>query len=297
MTLPLINSDELAAIHQKVLERKTRQAIATTFAPGLHTSRQRGQGVELVDTRPYHDGDDIRHMDWRATARSGKATMKVFREERQRNLYLVIDKTSTMQFGTRTTFKANAAARAAAILALSTVTQHEPTAGLIIGEQSRSFPPTRSTNKVINLINAIAAPIETKTTPLWHNADINTLLTQARQETQLGSTLILISDFIGFDKKHQPLISQLAHQRQLIAIHVTDPAEQSIPDIGEVSFYSPITLKQHRVNTSDPNVREAFEKSMQQRHTALRRFFASCNAPTYPLNTQQDVFSQLEGVW
>ncbi len=297
MNAPLINHQELTVLHQKVLARKTRQAIATTFAPGQHVSYQRGQGVELNDTRPYHHGDDIRHMDWRATARSGKATMKVFRDERQRELYLIVDKTDTMNFGTRTTLKANIAAHAAAILTLSAISQHEPAAGLIVGKKSAYYPPSRSLDKAFELIQAIISPLEEKSRSFWLTEDIEKLLMRAKQQTRPGTTLVLISDFIGFSKPHQTLITQLAHQRQLLAIQVSDPAETSIPDVGTVPLYSPITHKQHLVNTSDPNVRLAFEQAMQQRHTFLRHCLAACNAPLYSLNTQHDVFSQLESIW
>ncbi len=297
MNAPLISHHELSIIHQKVLARKTRQAIATTFAPGQHVSYQRGQGVELNDTRPYHHGDDIRHMDWRATARSGKATMKVFRDERQRDLYLIVDKTTTMNFGTRTTLKANIAARAAAILTLSAVTQHEPAAGLIISKKATYCPPGRSLDKAFELIQAIASPLEEESPSLWLIENIGKLLTQVRRQTRPGATLVLISDFIGFGQQHQALIAQLAHQRQLLAIQVSDPAEASIPNIGTVPLYSPITHKQHLVDTSDPEVRLAFERAMQQRYKFLRHCLASCDAPLYSLNTQHDVFSQLEPIW
>ena len=297
MKTPLLSHNELTSIHQRVLASKTRQAVATTFAAGQHLSQHRGQGVELEDSRPYHQGDDIRHMNWRATARNGKATMKVFREERQRNLYLIVDKTQTMAFGTRTTLKANAAATAAAIFAFSSIAHHESVAGIVIDEQAKHYAPTRSMEQAFELIHAIAAPMQTPCNAFWYRPETEPLLANLEQQTRQGSTIILISDFIGLNTKHQRLIRQLAQKRQLFAIHVSDPAEESMSNLGKLRLYSPLTQQYHIVDTHDANVREKFSEQMKHTKRTLHTFFSRCNTPLHPLSTQYDVFSQLEHSW
>ena len=294
---PLISSQELTLLHQRVLSLKTRQAVASTFAPGQHLSHYRGEGVELDDTRPYHHGDDIRHMDWRATARSGKATMKVFREEKQRSLYLIVDKSATMSFGTRTTLKANIAAQAAAILIFSALTQHETTAGVVVENHAKHFEPTRELNHSFEFINAIASPLSSSKLSLWHHIETDTLFNRIKNHTQRGYTLVIISDFIGFNSKHMALLGQLAQHRQIIGIQVSDPAEESLPNIGKTQLYSPITQQQLTIDTSNPETRQAYEEHFRRHRKSVNSFFASCDAPLHSINTTHDVFSRLEAIW
>ena len=297
MNAPLLNSTELASIHQQVLAGKTRQTVATTYAPGQHLSHYRGQGVELEDNRPYHQGDDIRHMNWRATARSGKPTMKVFREERQRSLYLVIDKTQTMAFGTRNTLKANVAATAAAIFAFSAIAHHETIAGVVLNKKAKHYTPTRSLEQAFDFIHDIAGPLQTNNDPFWYRSDTGQLLAHLEQRTRQGCTIIFISDFIGLNEKHQQLIGKLAEKRQLIAIHVSDPAEESISNIGNIRLYSPITQQYHLIDTGNAEIRHNFNLQMQKRKQALTRFFNNYNMPIQQVSTQYDVFTQLEHHW
>ena len=295
MDTPLISHNELAAIQQRVLANKTRQVAATTFAVGQHASHFRGQGVELEDNRPYHNGDDVRHMNWRATARHGRPVMKVFREERQRSLYLFVDKTQTMAFGTRNTLKANVAATSAAILAFSALNQHESVAGAVIDKQEHHFAATRSIDQTFDLIHRIAAPLHT-CTPLWQRPQSNTLLSKLEQHTRQGSTIVLISDFIGLSDQHKTRLSQLAEKRRLLALHISDPAEESIADIGKIRLYSPLTQQHHFLDTSDDTQRQQLNAQLQRQRHELRNFFVRCNTPFQHLSTQHNVFDQLEYV-
>lgn len=297
MSTPLIDSAALAAIQQRVLERKTRQHVANTFAAGQHRSPFRGQGVELEDTRPYHPGDDIRHMDWRATARSGKATMKVFREERQRQLFFIVDKTQSMGFGTRNTLKASVAATAACALIFSALSRHEPSAGLILAQHEDHYAPARSLDHAFALINAIIAPLAANAAPFWQRSDTDQLLHRVEKHTQRGYTVVLISDFLGFSSPHRTLLQQLAQQRQLIAIQISDPAEESLPRVGKVRLYSPLTRSEHTIDTEDAQLRTRFAQTIAQQKRDLRDFFSACNTPLHGISTQDDVLAQLESLW
>ena len=296
METPLISHHELAAIQQRVLANKTRQTAATTFAAGQHASHFRGQGVELEDNRPYHNGDDVRHMNWRATARHGRPIMKVFREERQRSLYLFVDKTQTMVFGTRNTLKANVAATAAAILAFSALSQHESVAGVVIDKQEHHFAATRSIDPAFALIHRIAAPLHASS-PLWQRPQNSALLSKLEQHTRQGSTIVLISDFIGLNNQHKTRLRQLAEKRRLLALHVSDPAEESIADLGKIRLYSPLTQQHHLLDTSNDAQRQQLNEQLQRQRRELRDFFIRCNTPFQHLSTQRDTFSQLENLW
>src|SRR3990172_1873062 len=156
---PLLSTAELERLQRQTLMHRGRRRTTAGAYAGPAPSIFRGRGMELEDVRAYQPGDDVRHMDWRATARTNRPITKVFRDERQQMIYLVIDRGPTMFFGTRGELKAASAARVAAVLAFSALAPQERVAGLIsdpAGEQA--FPKTRGLAGALKLLQAAAAP-------------------------------------------------------------------------------------------------------------------------------------------
>ncbi|MCC6303341.1 MAG: DUF58 domain-containing protein, partial [Gammaproteobacteria bacterium] len=155
---PLLDAEEFERLRQLALHYRSRSGRARQSpGPGRHHTATRGQGIELHDVRPYQPGDDVRHMDWRATARSGRPITKVFVEEHARRLFLFVDRRPGMMFGTRRELKAATAARAAALLAFSALAEREPVAGLVFGEEIGHHAPAYSPEGVLPLLRQAAA--------------------------------------------------------------------------------------------------------------------------------------------
>ena len=136
---PLLNDAELQRLRTLIMNQQSTHPMVNSLTTGPHRSYQHGQGMERLDVRAYQSGDDIRHMDWRATARSAKPITKVFVAERQKQALMVVDRRNSMYFGTRQEIKAVTAARVAAILCFSAMSDHTAMAGLVINSDDVQY--------------------------------------------------------------------------------------------------------------------------------------------------------------
>ncbi|MFQ5469918.1 MAG: DUF58 domain-containing protein [Gammaproteobacteria bacterium] len=290
---PLLNHRELEALHWHVLEREHHQqhAVAASYS-GPFRSNMRGHGMELHDSRPYQTGDDIRHIDWRATARSGKPTTKVFVEERCRNSFIVIDRQRSMQFGTRRELKVTTAARATAILIFSALAARESVAGIVIDEAIKFFPPALNLHNVFPLIQAVIKP------PAQHannqsKIDIEFLLESINHHISPGSSLFLLSDFCDYEKTHIGGLKELSRHHESMAIRIIDRAEEVLTNSGKIRIAVPGTQDSAVIDTSDPFIRKQYADNMADRHQALHNIFIRSDIKMETIYTDQDTFDQL----
>lgn len=291
--VPLLSLDELERLQRQILHRRrTPRRLAAGHWSGAARSLFRGRGMELDDSRAYQPGDDVRHMDWRATARSGRPMSKVFREERQRQLYLVVDRGPSMHFGTRVETKAAAAARCAAVLAFSALTQQEHVAGLIIdGAEQRAYSAARHLDGVLPLLRAAGAPAaDALQTPDWPAVYRHLQRTVSR-----GATVCLVSDLHDVDDNHRADLWHLASRCELMVLHVVDPAEIELPAAGRVRLTAG-DGRVHTIDSSDPELRARYAAAMAGRHAALRRLCHVVGAALQTVHTHRDTIEQLEGV-
>src|SRR5690554_726431 len=151
------------SLQQLLVQRQAAQIVS--YAPynrsiagisGLHLSKMRGRGIDFEEFRPYQQGDDIRTIDWRVTARIGKPFTKVFREERERPVIIAVDQTSSMYFGSQVAFKSVIAAQAAAIFCWMAIDNGDRVGGLVYGDTEQSLVrPKRSRRSALHLLNMI----------------------------------------------------------------------------------------------------------------------------------------------
>ncbi|VAW90484.1 hypothetical protein MNBD_GAMMA17-1489 [hydrothermal vent metagenome] len=288
----LLSTAELAQLQQSVLQRRQHQArpLDTPYA-GAFNSLHRGHGMELHDVRPYQVGDDIRHMDWRATARSGKATSKVFLAERQRSLFLVIDRRPSMQFGSRVELKATTAARCAAILAFAALAMRERVAGVVLGNEAQFFSSSQTLEGTLPLLQAAAAPLNntTQTRP----PALNALFEKISHTAERGSSLMLISDLHDIEESDQPALLDIASRFESIVLRITDPAEESLVACGKIRVISPLTGNSHIIDTNNAALREAYAETMQQRRHTLEQLCLRSQLPLHTLYNHRDTLQQL----
>ena len=288
---PLLSITELENLQRQTLQFQMRQRrlVASRYA-GPVVSVFRGRGMELEDLRVYQPGDDVRHMEWRATARSGRPITKVFREERQRLVYIVVDRGPTMAFGTRHEIKAATAARVAALLAFSTVARQERIAGLVLnsdGEQD--FPATRTLDGALNFLRVVIAPLTASTSQRFDLISLERL----EHGTERGSSIYLISDFQHLDERHQTVLRHLAEHRDISAVHIVDPAEEQLSAVGRTRFRAP-DGKLYVVDTDDPHLRDRYAAEMAKHHADLQRLLLSAGVNVIRIHTQEDVASRLD---
>lgn len=290
MTLdsPLLSTAELTALYEDIVARRARrEAAASAELAGPFASAQRGLGLELYESRPYRTGDEPRHIDWRATARSGRPMTKVFRAEKQRSIFLIVDRSPSMAFATRGELKAALAARVAAVLGFTAIAAREPVAGAVADEQLQLFPGTRRAESLLPLLQAAAAPLLPGNADALKLAQIQTWewLDKAAPP---HATVYLLSDLQFLTHPLQGALARLAARRDVWALQILDPSEATLPDAGVLRLRSPGGGMSVVVDTSNKRLREAYAQRMAQRHAEQSALLAASNIQLRQLRTNLD---------
>lgn len=294
---PLLTAAELTELHAQAVERSNALRIAAGLLHGgPQLSRRRGLGLELFESRPYCTGDDMRHLDWRATARHGKPISKVFRAEQQRNSVIVVDRAPSMAFGTRGQLKAAAAVAAAASLSFAAIADHETVAGITINDVCESFSPRRDLTGIFPFINSINAPLppqragNTPAHPLTQAAAYQLI----ERSAGAGSHVYLISDFYFFRRQQQTMLAQLAQRYAVTAFHILDPAEEQLSNVGLLRIFSASDGREHVIDTSNAELRRRYAEQQAERLHTIRGDLARCGCEVLRITTQHAIPMQLQ---
>jgi uncharacterized protein (DUF58 family) len=248
---------------------------------GGHFSRFRGRGMEFDESRVYQAGDDVRNMDWRVTARAGTPHVKLFREERERPVWLLVDLGPGMRFGTRVAFKSVVAARAAALLAWAAADRSDRVGGLVFDEARRfERHPAARTRGLLPLLNALAelsaagaarpSSVHRPPSQIRNLTSPRPLAEAARRLVRLvrpGSLIFALSDFAGIAPEDSAWLAQLADANEVVLIEVYDPIEPSAPPPGVY----PVTdgIRRGVIDTSAASRRRTWERRFSARAALL----------------------------
>lgn len=303
---PLLDDAGFEQLRLIALQYRARHRAAGRVA-GPHSSRQRGPGMDLHDSRPYQPGDDVRHMDWRATARSGKPVAKVFVAERRRDIRLFIDRRATMMFGTRRELKATTAARIAALLSFQSLAAQGTVGGLVFDGNSRCFPARGTLAGVLPLLRAAAAPppgdpLESGQAGSGSNSGSGpgAGIRRAPDIAAAGTTLYLISDFHDVIAGASTLAAYLPVSRlpgdgvEVIAIRIVDEAEQRMTAAGTLRLVPPGGRTPIPVDTDDAGLRRRYELHAAQRSAALAVECALHDVTLLTVTNCEDLHPQVE---
>jgi uncharacterized protein (DUF58 family) len=198
---------------------------------GLHQSKIRGRGMDFSEARNYQAGDEVRHMEWRMTARTGRPHVKVYHEERERPVLLVVDFNPSMFFGTRIAFKSVIAARLAAVLAWTVAQQGDRVGGLLYSPSShQEFTPRTRRAGILPFLAGLSHYSQTKSvTSDAGGQAFNQALTRMQRLLKPGSIVVVISDFYHWNAAHERLLARLSRHHDLLAYHICDPLELAPP--------------------------------------------------------------------
>ena len=212
--------------------------IGSNSTHGIHGSRflskLRGRGMEFAEVRNYQAGHEIRHMEWRITARTGRPHIKVYHEERDRPVVIMNDFNPSMYFGTKIAFKSVIAARVAALIAWAAVRQGDKVGGLLAAfDKHNEFMPKAREHAILPWLAKLSS--YTKAIPSAGQRNYRQLsdtLQRLRRVTHPGSILILISDFYALDAASEQYLSRLRAHNDMIVYHICDPTELAPPVPG-----------------------------------------------------------------
>lgn len=262
---------------------------------GLYLSPFKGRGMEFDESRPYQPGDDVRSLDWKVTARTGKAHTKEFREERERPILIWLDLRQTMFFATRGAFKSVIASKAAALLAWSAAAHRDRLGGLIFSESvHQEIKPQRGRGAVLHFIQSLCKHPSWQAEPSTTGQATSTAqaLLRLRNVARPGSLVFLLSDFHDFDQHSQSHLGQIARHNDVVLLPVSDPLEAELPPPGQyrISDGDNTTV----LDTHGKNNREQYHLRYQQHQADLKRFCQRHHVFHLPLSTQDPVVDALQ---
>ncbi len=285
---------ELVSVKLKTLVDLARQASALNLRhdqirsgqSGGYLSRFKGRGMEFDESRLYQPGDDVRSIDWKVTARSGTVHTKVFREERERPVFVSVDYRRTMAFATRGVFKSVQAAKLAALLAWAAQQHGDRIGGQIFSDRScLELRPQSGKHAVLRLCNALVSPNFTVDADMT----LERVLARLVQHARPGSRVYIISDFRGLDAKAETHFSKLGRHCELVLIDVYDPLESHLPAKGRYRFTD--LQRDIVVDTGDKQRILGYQERFRQHLRHLRQL---CQQPGLTLLTCSTAEDPLE---
>jgi uncharacterized protein (DUF58 family) len=200
---------------------------------GNYVSRFKGRGMEFDEVRLYQPGDDIRTIDWRVTARTGTTHTKVFREERERPVFISVDNRLAMHFATRGVFKSVLAAKLGGLLAWAAEYHGDRIGGQLFSEhECRELKPQNGRHAVLRFLNALVKPQDT----VSKEFTLDQVLARLNQHARPGSLVYIISDFRGINDQAETHIAKLSEHCEVVLIFIYDPLESSLPSKGRYRF-------------------------------------------------------------
>jgi uncharacterized protein (DUF58 family) len=262
---------------------------------GPNKSNFRGRGIDFEEVRNYQPGDDIRTIDWRVTARTGNAHTKLFREERERPVLVVIDQRSNMFFGSSHCFKSVLAAQLASLVAWSALEAGDRVGGLVFNDREhREVRPRRSRRTVLALLSELAS--YNQALPLHSSPQEDSfavMLSNLRRIARPGSSLFLVSDFRGAGEEHaREHLFQLAQHTEITAIGCSDPMESELPRAGNYA----VTDGEQRseLQTADRRLRQRYREQFEGQRESLSRDLMRLGIPLLQAATNRAPFGLLQ---
>ncbi len=280
---------EATELFKKVrkIEIKTRGLTNHIFS-GQYHSAFKGRGMTFSEVREYQYGDDIRNIDWNVTARFHKPFVKVFEEEREMTVMLLIDVSGSNDFGSVDATKRDITAELAAVLAFSAIENNDKVGVIFFSDQIEKFiPPKKGSSHILRIIREIVT-----FTPQHKGTDIGEGLKFLTSAIKKRTTAFLISDFVT-NKPFEQEMRIAARKHDLISLRITDKRELIIPKIGLVKFRDNETDTDMWVDTSTSTWNQAYQKYVQHATTALSKTFANNGVDNTLIYTDEDYVKPL----
>ena len=270
------------------IEIKTRRLSDHIFSGEYHTSFK-GRGMTFSEVRQYQYGDDVRAIDWNVTARYNEPFVKVFEEERELTMMLMVDISGSESFGTKNQLKRDMVTEIAATLAFSATQNNDKIGLLLFSDQIELFiPPKKGKSHVLRIIRELIE-FESKS----KKTDLSQALKYLSSVLKKKAIVFLISDFMVKDYEHTLKIASKRHD--VTGIRVFDQREESIPNIGIVNMLDAETGETLLVDTTSKKVRMDYEKYYRENVNYFKDIFSKCGAGTISSRVDESYVTKLLG--
>jgi uncharacterized protein (DUF58 family) len=291
---PNTSEDRVTRILKRVrrIELITRGLVKETLGGEYH-SRFKGQGIEFNDFREYQPGDDVRFIDWNVTARMNEAFIRQYIEEREMTVLLLVDVSSSGDYGSGEDSKRERAAEIAAVFAFSAQSNNDRVALAMFTDEVEFYLPARKgAAQALRVVREIL-----NYQPRRRRTALEPALELAVQRIPHRALVFLVSDFIvPRESSHswERALRACATKHDVVAVHLMDPRELSLPAAGRVCLEDPETRQQVVVNTSNREVREAYAARMQELRDSLGAALKRNQAEYIPVFTHTDYLPALK---
>ena len=289
-----MTSEELLQKVRKI-EIKTHGLSRNIFAGEYH-SQFKGRGMAFSEVREYQPGDDVRSIDWNVTARMNRPYIKVYEEERELTVMLLVDVSGSRNFGSVSQMKRDTMAEVAATLAFSTIENNDKVGVIFFSDQIEKFiPPKKGKSHVLHIIRELLS-----FEPQHTGTDINAALQFLTNAQKRRCTAFLISDFIGAYPQPLPKgkgvtdpVTIASRKHNLSAIQIYDRRDAEIPNVGLLKVRDPETGARVWVDTSLSSVRNAYAQAWRDQQAALETIYTKTGMNHISMRTDEDYVKKL----
>ncbi len=250
------------------IEIRTKSLSNSLFSGDYH-SAFRGIGMAFSEVRSYRFGDEIKSIDWNVTARTNEPYVKVFDEERELNVILLIDISKSNELGTKLRLKNEISAEIAALLAFSAISNNDKVGAILFTDQVEKYiPPKKGKKHILRIIREVIYHV-----PKGYKTNIAVALEYLNNVILKKSIVFLISDFITPDFKNSLQISRKKHD--LIALRIFDDIENYLPELNILTVKDPESGLIFEIDTSSAEIRKTYSESMKEQIDSLKYLFLS----------------------
>jgi len=256
---------------------------------GNYISSFKGQGMEFDEVRNYAEGDDFRSVDWRVTARLDEMFVKVFKQEKQRNVLICVDKNDYMNFGTRVTFKNVIAAKVAAIIGFAANKNSDKVGFYVFGNTKNKFSylkPNLSKSSILKGLKLLCKNDETE-----ENYSIDGAIFNLKRLDISPNIIFIISDFRGINEIFEKNLYLIAKKAEVVFINISDESDYFIPDVGRIILRQ--GSRRYLLNTSYRQGIKNYQRNYQERIKYLNKIKTKLRARIIEISTKDDPLKTL----
>jgi len=284
-----VEASELIKKVRKI-EIKTKGLSSNIFA-GQYHSAFKGRGMAFSEVREYQYGDDIRNIDWNVTARFNHPFIKVFEEERELTVMLVIDVSGSRNFGTQMRTKRDLITEISAVLSFSAIQNNDKIGVILFSNKIEKFiPPKKGRTHILRIIRELL-----EFEPQEQTTNVSEALRYLTNVIKKKSIAFLISDFMAPNFEDAIKIANRKHD--LIALQVFDPRETSLPSVGLLKLQDAETGKIKWIDSSDKSTRDSYQKWWNNRQQQLLTLFRKCGVDNAQIRTNDDYIKPLINIF
>lgn len=282
-------TDERQLTQLRLLANQVRLARSPQIhgvMSGSHLSKQKGRGLDLDQLRLYQGGDDIRTIDWRVTARTQKPHTRIYKEERERPIFIMCDQRSPMFFGSRRSFKSVLAAQCSALIAWAAIGHGDRVGALVLGDHEETdFRPKQRSQHVLQIlrcINQYNQKLKDHTAP---QNSLSDALVHLQRTMKPGTTLFLLSDFYDLTEADKEALYTIRRHNHIVALQILDPLELESPPPGLYGVSDGMT--EGWIDTQSATAQKSYQEAVSVWHDTIAKTFKQLSINHWQLSAAE----------